>query len=57
MTITGDHKIVVAALVPFPHPGSSGRFLTAMPEVLSLTLVTADERLLRLGNIATLVNR
>jgi len=33
------------------------RILAATAQVLDLTLVTADERLLGLGNIRTLANR
>jgi len=32
------------------------RFLAATPQILGLTLVTADQRLLGLGEIATLAN-
>lgn len=52
------HEIAIAAhLLPFPHRDPADRFLAATAEVLGLTLVTADERLLGLGNIATLANR
>jgi PIN domain nuclease of toxin-antitoxin system len=52
------HEIVVAAHeLTLPHPDPADRFLAATAEVLGLTLVTADHRLLGLGNIATLANR
>jgi PIN domain nuclease of toxin-antitoxin system len=52
------HEIVVAAQeLPLAHPDPADRFLAATAEVLSLTLVTADHRLLGLGTIATLANR
>jgi PIN domain nuclease of toxin-antitoxin system len=52
------HEIVVAAReLPLQHPDPADRFLAATAEVLGLTLVTADQRLLGLGEIATLANR
>ena len=52
------HEIVVAAQeLPLPHQDPADRFLAATAEVLGLTLVTADHRLLGLGTIATLANR
>ncbi len=51
------HEIVLAAN-QLPLPGDpADRFLAATAKVLGLTLVTADERLLGLGDIATLANR
>lgn len=51
------HEIVVAAhQLPLPHQDPADRFLAATAETLGLTLVTADERLLGLGKIATLAN-
>lgn len=41
----------------FPHGDPADRFLAATAQVLGLTLVTADTRLLGLGNISTLANR
>jgi PIN domain nuclease of toxin-antitoxin system len=41
----------------FPHADPADRFLAATAKVLKLTLVTADQRLLGLGEIATLANR
>jgi len=38
-------------------PKFANRFLAATAEVLELTLVTADQRLLGLGKIVTLANR
>ena len=52
------HEIVLAAYqLPLPHPDPADRFLAASAQVLGLTLVTTDERLLGLGEIATLANR
>jgi len=52
------HEIVVAAHeLPLPHEDPADRFLAATAGVLGLTLVTADDRLLGLGKIATLANR
>ena len=52
------HEIVLAAhQLPLPHPDPADRFLAATAQVLGLTLVTADERLLGLGEIQTLANR
>jgi PIN domain nuclease of toxin-antitoxin system len=39
------------------HADPADRFLAATAKVLKLTLVTADQRLLGLGEIATLANR
>ncbi len=51
-------EIVVAAQeLPFQHADPADRFLAATAEILNLTLVTADHRLLGLGNISTLANR
>jgi PIN domain nuclease of toxin-antitoxin system len=52
------HEIVLAAhQLPLPHRDPADRFLAATAQVLGLTLVTADERLLGLGEIRTLANR
>jgi PIN domain nuclease of toxin-antitoxin system len=52
------HDIVVAAhQLPLSHSDPADRFLAATAEVLDLTLVTADARLLGLGEIKTLANR
>ncbi|HLW82263.1 MAG TPA: type II toxin-antitoxin system VapC family toxin [Candidatus Acidoferrales bacterium] len=52
------HEIVLAAQgLDLVHRDPADRFLAATAEVLGLTLVTADERLLGLGKIATLANR
>ena len=52
------HEIVVAAHeLSFQHPDPADRFLAATAEILNLTLVTADHRLLGLGKISTLANR
>jgi PIN domain nuclease of toxin-antitoxin system len=52
------HEIVLAAQqLPLPHADPADRFLAATAYMLGLTLVTADERLLGLGEIKTLANR
>ena len=52
------HEIVFAAhQLPLPHRDPADRFLAATAQVLGLTLVTADQRLLGLGEIHTLANR
>jgi len=52
------HEIVLAAhQLPLPHRDPADRFLAATAQVLGLTLVTADDRLLGLGEIKTLANR
>jgi PIN domain nuclease of toxin-antitoxin system len=52
------HEIVLAAQrLPTMHPDPADRFLVATAQVLGLTLVTADERLLGLGEVKTLANR
>ena len=52
------HEIVLAAQqLPLPNPDPADRFLAATAQVLGLILVTADERLLGLGEIGTLANR
>lgn len=52
------HEIVLASYqLKFAHRDPADRFLAATAGVLGLTLVTADERLLGLGEIATLANR
>jgi PIN domain nuclease of toxin-antitoxin system len=51
------HEIVTAAENLDLHANPADRFLAATAQVLDLTLVTADERLLGLGNIRTMANR
>ncbi len=52
------HEIVLAAQeLPLSHPDPADRFLAATALVLGLTLVSADRRLLGLGEISTLANR
>ncbi len=52
------HEIVrVGLAIPLPHADPADRFLAATAKVLKLTLVTADQKLLGLGEIATLANR
>ena len=43
--------------LPLPHADPADRFLAATAKVLKLTLVTADQRLLGLAEIASLSNR
>jgi PIN domain nuclease of toxin-antitoxin system len=43
--------------LPLQHSDPADRFLAATAKTLNLTLVTADHRLLGLGNIATMANR
>lgn len=51
------HEIALAARQLHMHQDPADRILAATAEVLDLTLVTADERLLGLGTIRTLSNR
>ena len=51
------HDIAKAATKIQMHKDPADRFLGATAQVLDLTLVTADERLLGLGVIRTLANR
>ena len=52
------HEIVLSAhQLTFRHRDPADRLLAATADVLGLTLVTSDERLLGLGSIATLANR
>jgi PIN domain nuclease of toxin-antitoxin system len=52
------HEIVrIGLAMPLPHADPADRFLAATAKVLKLTLVTADQRLLGLGEIASLANR
>jgi PIN domain nuclease of toxin-antitoxin system len=43
--------------MPLPHADPADRFLAATAKVLKLTLLTADQRLIGLGEIASLANR
>jgi PIN domain nuclease of toxin-antitoxin system len=49
--------VSVGLALPLPQSDLADRFLAATAKVLKLTLVTADRRLLGLGEIATLANR
>lgn len=51
------HEIVLAAEQMQLHTDPADRLLAATAQVLDLTLVTADQRLLGLGNIKSLANR
>ena len=51
------HEIALVARSLQMHQDPSDRILAATAQVLDLTLVTADERLLGLGTIRTLGNR
>ena len=52
------HEIAIAAHeLKWAHRDPADRFLVATAQVLGLTLVTADERLLALKEVATLANR
>lgn len=51
------HEIALVAMQLPMHQDPADRILAATAEVLDLTLVTADERLLGLGTIRTLGNR
>jgi PIN domain nuclease of toxin-antitoxin system len=46
----------VALALPLPHADPADRFLAGTAKVLNLVLVTADRRLLGLGDIASLAN-
>jgi PIN domain nuclease of toxin-antitoxin system len=52
------HEIALAARqLAFAHNDPADRFLAATAQMLGLTLVTADVKLLGLGDISTLANR
>ena len=51
------HEIALVARQLPMHQDPADRILAATAEVLDLTLVTADERLLGLGTIRTMANR
>jgi PIN domain nuclease of toxin-antitoxin system len=51
------HEIALVARQSPLHQDPADRILAATAEVLDLTLVTADERLLGLGTIRTMANR
>ena len=51
------HEIALAARQSSVHQDPADRILAATAQVLDLTLATADERLLGLGDIRTLANR
>lgn len=49
--------VSIGLALPLSHADPADRFLAATAKVLKLTLVTADQRLLGLGEIASLANR
>jgi len=51
------HEIAAAAALLSMHRDPADRFIAATGQVLGLTLVTADEKLLGLGAMQTLANR
>jgi PIN domain nuclease of toxin-antitoxin system len=52
------HEIVVVSQeLQLPHADPADRFLAATAKVLDLTLITSDQNLLGLGDIATWANR
>jgi len=51
------HEIVLAAEHLDLHADPADRFLAATAQVLDLTLVTADQRLLGIATIRTMANR
>jgi len=51
------HEIALVARQLQMHQDRADRILAATAEVLDLTLVTADDRLLGLGTIRTMANR
>lgn len=51
------HEIALVARQLSMHQDPADRILAATAQVLDLTLVTADERLLGLGTIRTMANR
>ena len=51
------HEIVlIAQQLPLEQRDPADRFLAATAQILDLTLVTADDNLLRLGTIRTMKN-
>jgi PIN domain nuclease of toxin-antitoxin system len=51
------HEIVLLAhQLPLPHRDPADRFLAATAQLMDLTLVTADDKLLSLGTIRTMKN-
>jgi len=50
-------KMCTSLALALPHADPADRLLAATAKVLKLTLLTADRRLLGLGEIASLANR
>ena len=51
------HEVAETAALLQMHRDPADRFIAATAQILGLTLVTADEKMLGLGNIQTLANR
>ena len=51
------HEIAIASEALTLHGDPADRFIAATAQVLDLTLVTADQQLLGLGNTRTMANR
>lgn len=48
--------VLLSQQLPLPHRDPADRFLAATAQVMDLTLVTADDKLLSLGTIRTMKN-
>jgi PIN domain nuclease of toxin-antitoxin system len=48
--------VLIAQQLPMPQCDRADRFLAATAQIMDLTLVTADDNLLRLGTIRTMKN-
>ena len=53
---TRQEQALEAQQLPLPHRDPADRFLAATAQVMGLTLVTGDDRLLGLGTIRTMKN-
>ena len=51
-----DEIVPIAQRLPRPQRDPADRFLAATAQIMYLTLVTADDSLLRLGTIRTMKN-
>lgn len=52
-----DWEALASRQLSLPHQDPADRFIAATAQVMGLTLVTADERLLRCGEYLRLANR